>query len=124
MDCLFTSLLLLTPFPELAERERFPCRDAAYEAIQTNRAYRRYCETMQKIELHRWWHWQEVIDETEQMYLAWDCLYAVQGGEGGDEEYWRASLLALKGRLDPKMYAQGDMPPPTPGWRMPLACYH
>lgn len=117
MEFILASYLILSPDPPLADRDRFPMRELAREAMQFNRAYRRHVENRQAFELHNWWYWQEVLTETDYLYHTWDWLHAAQGGEGRDEVYWRHSLLRLRELLGDEAYFTGVMPPAAPVWR-------
>jgi hypothetical protein len=116
VDCFLAAVLMVSD-PPLADRHRFPSRDVASRAMQFNRTYRRHVELRQMWELHRWWYWQEVRNETDYVYRCWDYLHAAQGGEGGDESYWRRSLMRLRDLIGDEAYYLGAMPPPAPVWR-------
>lgn len=120
MDCVLATLLVFSTDPPLSDRERFPPRAVACQAMEFNRAYRRHVEGRQLLELHHWWYWQEVLRETDYLFHCWDWLHAAQGGEGRDEEYWRRSLRRLRELVGDEAYFQGAMPPPVPVWRFQL----
>lgn len=118
MEILLMSHLLLTPpEPGLYDRQRFPPREAAFQAIQFNRAYRLHLQNRQMMELHNWWHWQEALNETDYLFHCWDWLHAAQGGEGREETYWRSSLQRLRELIGEDAYNAGTMPPNVPTWR-------
>ena len=109
--------LLLSADPPLSDRERFPPKEAAKQAMEFNRAYRLHLQSRQCLELHRWWDYQEAITETDYLFHAWDWLNAAQGGEGRGEDYWRLSLSRLKELIGDEAYHAGIMPPNVPMWR-------
>jgi len=114
--CILAALLLPCD-PPLSDCDRFPPREVACQAIQFNRAYRRSVAARQRWELHHWWYWQEVLDETDWLYRCWDNLYTAEGGEGDDEESRRQSLRRLRELLGDDAYYGGRMPPAAPFWR-------
>lgn len=117
MDIILASYLLVCPEPPLTDRDRFPPREIARSALQFNRAYRLHVQGRQMFEQHNWWYWQEVITETDYLFHCWDWLHAAQGGEGRDENYWRASLRRLRELIGDENYSAGVMPPNVPMWR-------
>lgn len=116
MDCVL-ALLIASSQPPLTDRDRFPPREVACEAMKFNRVYRNHVENRQALEAHQWWYWQEVLNETDYLYQCWDWLHAAQGGEGRDAEYWRRSLHRVRELVGDEAYYQGVMPPPVPVWR-------
>ena len=122
MESLILLCALVAPLPPpedppLADRERFPPRAVAAQAMACNRAYRRFVQARQALELHRWFYWQEVLAETDYLFNCWDWLHAAQGGEGRDEAYWRHSLKRLRELLGEDAYYAGRMPSCVPFWR-------
>lgn len=121
MDVVLASFLILSTESPLTDRERFPPREIARQAMQFNRAYRQHVLGRQMMELHNWWYWQEVITETDYLYHCWDWLHAAQGGEGRDEHYWNTSLKRLRELIGDDAYHAGVMPPNVPMWRFAYA---
>lgn len=110
-------LAFLPQDPPLSDRDRFPPRHVAFQAMRFNRAYYDYVKARQGLEFHRWGEWQEIVDETDALFSAWDWLHAAQEGEGRNEEYWRLSLRRVRERIGCAAYHAGQMPPPVPIWR-------
>ena len=96
---------------------RFPPQEAAYEAMQFNRRYRKWVAAQRWRQLHEAEYWDHVLAETDYLFQCWDWLHAAQGGEGRDEEYWSESLERLRKLLGDEAYFAGAMPPPAPLWR-------
>lgn len=117
MEFLLISYLSLTPAPCLSDRDRFPPREIAKQAMEFNRAYRLHIQSRQVLELHNWWYWQEALTENDYLFHCWDWLHAAQGGEGRDEGYWRLSLQHLREMIGDEAYCAGTMPPNVPSWR-------
>ena len=116
MDC-FLAVFLAVQNPPLADRHRFPPRDVCSRSMRFNRGYLRYVELQQSWYVSRsdrYWYWKQVQYDTNYIYRCWDCLNAAQGGEGGDKDYWRRSLLRLKELIGDEAYYLGVMPPPAP----------
>ena len=111
-----TATLLAPPAPPISDVERFPEREIACRMMEANRVYHKHIEARQQWDIENWWYWQEVLNETDYMYQCWDYLHAARGGEGGDETYWRHSLMRLKELLGNDYYL-GKMPPSVPIWR-------
>ena len=111
------TLLLVTTLtinPVLPDRDRFPPREMAKQAMEFNRAYRLHVQDRQMMELHNFWYWQEVLEETDYLYHCHDWLHAAQNGEGRDETYWIISLQRLKELIGNDAYNAGVMPPNVP----------
>jgi hypothetical protein len=118
MDLLWLVLVgLPAGDPPLAERDRFPPRHEAADALRLNRTYRQQVECWRWTYSHQRDYWEAVLHETDYLYHCWDWLHAAQGGEGRDEPYWRHSLTELRALLGESAFQAGSMPPPVPLWR-------
>ena len=117
MEFILAAALASPADPPVCDRDRFPRREAAYQAMQFNRAYRHHIEARRWTYLHQREYWDQVLAETDYLFQCWDWLHAAQGGEGRDETYWRYSLKRLQSLLGDDIYLAGDMPPPVPVWR-------
>lgn len=95
-------------------QSRFVPREAAFEAIKFNRAYRLHLQGRQAMELHNFWEIQEALTETDYLFHCWDWLHAAQRGEGREEPYWRESFKRLKELIGDEAFNAGQMPPNVP----------
>jgi hypothetical protein len=102
--------------PPASDALRFAERSYVSDLLVANRDYRKYVEVRQAGEPHRRDYWQNVLNETDQLYNIWilvrDCSY---------EYYYitmkRSALLALREKIGPANYYSGCLPPHVPTWR-------
>jgi hypothetical protein len=118
---LLTLALLAAPpyireLPDLADLERFPPHELACPCVRFNRAYRDHLELSLGLELHHETWLTRAIEETDELYRAWDAL--ADASKPGASQSWRRRRLAdLREVLGPERYAAGEMPPCVPLWR-------
>jgi hypothetical protein len=102
--------------PKLADSRRFPDRNTVNELIGFNRAYRRYLEARQPLELDRSWQFRTALRETDWLYQVWDAVR-----DSRCEFYYvtvrRQALKRLRDLLGAEAYYAGQLPPYVPLWR-------
>lgn len=104
--------------PPLSECRRLPAREVAVSMLTWNRAYRTWLvDRLGYDSVHR----EEIeaaIEETEQLYRAWDLVRDCQCA------YYhvpirRQALLQLRELMGPAAFARGAWPVPLPLHRLP-----
>jgi hypothetical protein len=102
--------------PLMHDVYRFPRREQVNELLNFNRDYRNHLAVRQALYPRRWWEFQAAIQETDDLYKAWDSLR-----DGGGEFYYvyvrRYGLKRLRALIGDDAYYSGHMPPHVPLWR-------
>ena len=105
--------------PWLVDSERFPKREEVNELLAFNRAYRQYIDLRQIVERSKWWEYQTILQETEQLYQIWDTVRDTRC-----EYYYvtvrRQAMLRLRDEIGKENYYAGILPPYVPLWRFQL----
>lgn len=102
--------------PPLSDSWRFPDRSTINEFLAFNRAYRQHVDVRQPLEPAHWWRYQEVLQDTDQLYQVWDTVR-----DARCEYYYiavrRQALKKLREMLGDDAYYRGELPPYVPLWR-------
>ncbi len=102
--------------PTLADSIRFPDRAVVNELLVFNRAYRKYLEERQPIDVTNAEELRRAIREVDQLYQIWDAVR-----DSRCEYYYitvrRQALKKLRELLPAQDYQVGRLPPHVPIWR-------
>lgn len=95
---------------------RFPGLGVIPDLLTANRAYRRYLEARQLVELSHALSLREALCETDQLYRIWDTLREARG-EHQPVPQRRLALVRLRRLVGETAYYAGSLPPSVPVWR-------
>ena len=108
---------LLKDAPRLADTRRLPPRSLACQCVDVNRAFRQQASEKEVFEADRSQDYRRVVQETDQLYDAWDAIR-----DATCEYYFinirREALMRLRDQLGEESYQAGQWPPYLPTWRI------
>ena len=124
-DALVTSGILLTlvsmlaPIlddrPPASDLNYFPTLEVVTESLRANREFLESLESRQRLFSYRYWDYQTCINETNELYRAWQAL--LWAHQWSLPEHKRDQLKELRERIGPEWYYAGAMPACVPLWR-------
>jgi hypothetical protein len=105
----------LVTAPLVEDSFRFPERSTVNEYLAYNRAYRQHINVRQPLELVHWWEVRVALQETDRLYLVWDCVR-----DARCPYYYvtvrRQALKRLRELIGEESYYSGTLPPCVPVW--------